>query len=388
MSLTGSGVTFVAMPVLVYRTTHSPLWTSLVTVAEALPYLLLGLVAGALADRRDRRGVMVAADLTSAALLASVPAAYAAGALTAVHVVVVAFAAQSVFVFFDAANFGALPMLVGMDRLPAANALVFGWGTLAETAVPPAAGALLALVAPAPLLALDAASFVASAVLLRGLTPLWDAGRAGGTRGRLAGDVAEGLRFLWRQPVVRMMTALGAAQSFSGGAFVAELVVWADRVLGVRGGDVRLGVLFGSWGVGGLLATALLPRATRRLGPAGVTLAFLPASAAVGVATCLTRDWRLASLGSLLWGTAYTTVVVNSITLRQQRTPEPLQSRVNTAGRMLSFGLGYPLGALAAGVAAQQAGPRAAIVACMAPLVLGAGAAWLGPLRRDAALPA
>lgn len=382
-SLGGSGMTFVVMPVLVYAVTGSPLWTSSITVAEALPYLLVGLFAGAVADRVDRRRLMVAADLTSAVLLASVPVSYALGALGPGQVLAVAFGAQTVFVFFDAANFGALPLLVGRDRIGAANAAVFGWGTVVETGAPPLAGALLAVLPAAPLLAVDAVSFLASALLIRAVRrPLSDPSRVGQVPARqLLAEVRVGLRFLLDSPVVRIMTFLGAAQSFSGGAFVGQLVVWADRVLGVRSGDPRLGMLFGSWGVGGVLASLVLPRVARRFGEARVTLVFLPISAAVGTLAVLPRDWRLATVGQLAWGVAYMVVVVNSVTLRQQLTPEPLLSRVSTAGRMLSFGVGYPLGAVVGGVLSSHLGPRPAIILGMIPLLLGAGYAWLSPLR-------
>src|SRR5437899_10060882 len=86
VSLAGSSFTYVALPVLIYRRTGSPLLTGLVAAFEAIPYLLLGLVAGALADRWDRRRVMVAADLTSAVALGSLPVAAAFGVLTVPHI--------------------------------------------------------------------------------------------------------------------------------------------------------------------------------------------------------------------------------------------------------------------------------------------------------------
>lgn len=128
-SLTGSAVTYIAMPTLIYQMTGSNFWTALVVVAEALPYLCIGLFAGALADRVDRRRVMVTSDLVNAVLLASVPTAYLLGGLTVPHALVVAFASQASFVFFDAANFGALPTLAGLDRLAAAQSTMFGAST-------------------------------------------------------------------------------------------------------------------------------------------------------------------------------------------------------------------------------------------------------------------
>jgi Transmembrane secretion effector len=254
ISLLGSMVTYVALPVLVYQVTASSLWTALVTVAQGAPYLCVGLLAGAVADRGDRRRLMVGTDLASAAVLASVPVAYAAGALTPPHVLAAAFCAQTLFVFFDAANFGALPLLVGRDRIVAAQAALIGTGTMMELAVPALAGAALAVVAPAPLLAVDALSFVVSALLLGAITrPLSDPARVGQPR-RLAVEVRDGLRFLWRQPIVRTTTLVGAAQAFVGGVFIGQLVPWADQILDVPPRDGRLGLLFAAWGLGGLAA--------------------------------------------------------------------------------------------------------------------------------------
>ncbi|HYT30378.1 MAG TPA: MFS transporter, partial [Actinomycetota bacterium] len=126
VSLAGSSMTYVALPVLVYAMTRSPLLTGVVAGFEAVPYLLLGLVAGALADRWDRRRVMVTADLASAAALGSLPLAAAFGVLTVPHVLIAALLSPTIFVFFDAANFGAVPTLVGRDRIALANAAIWG----------------------------------------------------------------------------------------------------------------------------------------------------------------------------------------------------------------------------------------------------------------------
>jgi MFS family permease len=381
ISLLGSAVTYVALPVLLYQVTGSNLWTALVVVAESLPYLCFGLLAGALADRLDRRRLMVATDLVNAAVLASVPAAHAAGVLTVPHVLAAAFGAHTLVVFFEAANFGALPVLVGRERIVAAQSAVFGAATVVELAVPGLAGAALALVTPAPLLAVDALSFVASALMLGTITrPLWDPDRADQRR-RLAVEVRDGLTFLWRNRIVRTTTLVGAAQAFPGGLFVGQLVPWADQVLGVAPGDARLGLLFAVWGLGGLAASVLLPWVVRQAAEPRITLVFLPLSTLGGLACALAGHWLLAAISIAGWGVAYTVVVLAGITLRQKVTPERLQSRVNTAGRMLSFGLGWPLGALAGGTVAEALGPRAALLGSVGVLAAGTVAAWLSPLR-------
>ena len=376
VTLAGTAVTIVALPVIVYGLTGSPLLTGAVAAFEALPYLVFGLLAGALADRWDRKRVMVAADALSAVVLVTLPLAYLLDALSVGHVMAVAFVVPALFVFFDAADFGALPRLVGRERIASANSALWSSGTLVEIAVPPLAGALLAVIAAPVLLLVDAISYAVSAVLTALIRrPLSDPDRrlAPLSVRALGTEVAEGLRWLWRHLAVRSMTLVGAAQAAAGGAFVGQLVVWADQVLGVRAGDVRLGVVFGSWSVGALLATLALPRLANRHGAARVALCALPASAGLAVLLALSTHWAV----------AYMLVVVNAITYRQQVTPDALMSRVNTTGRMLSFGLGWPVGSVLGGVVSEYQGPRAAMLAGATVLVAGAVAAWLSPLRRE-----
>lgn len=392
ISLTGTSVTYVAFPVLVYSLSASPLLTSLVAALEAIPYLMFGLPAGALADRFNRKRVMVAVDGVNAAVLATIPVASWFGVLTVGHLLVAAFIVPALFVFFDAADFGALPTLVGRDRIASANSALWSTSTIVETVVPLAAAALFAVISPASLIAIDAISYVASALLIRTIVrPLSEARLAAAplSRSALVADVREGLVFLWSHVTVRSMTAVGAAQSLAGGAFMGQMVVWAAVDLDVREGDWRLGVVFSSWGIGVLVTSVLMPRLVRRLGAARLTLLALPASALLCVLTTLAGTWVLGSIAMVFWGAAYMAVVINAITYRQQVTPEPLMSRVNTTGRMLSFGLGTPVGALLGGVVAQLSGqPRAGMLTGAAVLVVAVLFAWLSPLRREGARPA
>jgi MFS family permease len=393
ISLAGTSVTYVAFPVVMYHLSgKSPLLTALVAAFEALPYLLLGLPAGALADRFDRKRVMVLADLVNAVVLATIPIAYWLDVLTVPHLLAAAFIVPALFVFFDAADFGALPTLVGKSRIASANSALWATSTVVETAVPLLAAAAFAVIAPETLIALNAVSYVASALLIRGLVrPLSDPARRPTeplSRRALINDVREGLQFLWGHVTVRSMTIVGAAQSIAGGAFVGQMVVWADRALGVQAGDWRLGVVFSAWGIGVLVTSLVVPRLVRRVGAARVTLLALPASTLLCVLTALASNWVVGSVVLVFWGAAYMAVVINSITYRQQVTPERLMSRVNTTGRMLSFGLGWPIGSVLGGVVAQAWGPRAGMLAGAAVLAVGVVIAWLSPLRREGAAPA
>jgi hypothetical protein len=130
------------------------------------PYLLFGLLAGALADRGDRRRLMVGGDLLRAALVGSVPLAAALGVLKLPHVYLAALGVAVVFVWADAASFGALPALIGRQRLPAANSARWSASTTLTITGPAVAGVLVATVGPTPALWVDAASYLASALLL------------------------------------------------------------------------------------------------------------------------------------------------------------------------------------------------------------------------------
>lgn len=386
-SFAGSSVTFVVLPVLVYGLTRSPLLTGLLSVTEALPYLLLGLLAGALADRWDRRRVMVTSDVICAALTASVPVAHLFGILTVGQLFAVALGVPAVNVLFDGAAFGALPAIVGRHRIAASNAAVWSASSLVEIAGPALAGAALAVVDGASLMALDALSFAASAMLLRGIRHALSTRDTAPTTLSvriIRADIGEGVRWLWRHSGVRTMTLVGAAQSFSGGAFVALVVVWADRALDVRAGNWRLGIIYASWGAGGLVAVLALPYVLRRLSAAAVALVALPFSAVLGVLSALAPTWQLGAAGWLAWGVAYTMVVTNGVSYRQEVTPDALMSRVNTSGRMIAWGLGYPIGALVGGVLAAVLDIRLTLVLCTIPLVAAAVAAWCSPLRTDA----
>ncbi len=386
LSTGGTAVTLIALPVLIYRMTGSTFLTALVSALEAAPYVVFGLFAGALSDRWDRRAMMVAADLGDAVLLGSVPVASWLGVLTVPHVLLVAFAGPAVAVFFDGANFGALPVLVGRARIAEANAAVWAASTAVELMAPAAVGISLAVMMPASLLLVDALSFAASALFVRGISRLLqDPERRTGrlTRSVVVGDIGEGLRFLWGHPGVRTMTIVGGLQSMAGGGFVALMVVWCDRVLDIGTSGWRFGLVFSVWSVGAIFSSIALPRLLRRTSAARITLDALPVSAALGIVTPFASSWAVGAAALFLWSTAYTLVVVNGISYRQEVTPEHLLGRVNTAGRMLAWGLGWTSGAFLGGAIGNVVGVRPAMAAMAALGVVACVVAWTSPLRRN-----
>lgn len=391
LSTVGSIATLVALPVLVYRSSSSAALTALVAGLEAAPYLLFGLFSGALNDRWNRKRVMVAADCCSAGLLLTIPVVHVLrGEVPVWQVLIVAFVGPTIGVFFDGAVFGAVPLLVGRERIAVANSYLWSLQSVVEIAVPSVVGLTLGLLHPAWVLGLDAVTFAVSAVLLSGIArPMYDAARERPplTLGQVGRDIGAGLRYLVGHPGVRTMTIVGTIQCLSGGGFVALEVVWLDRILGLGTSGWRFGLVFSVWAIGGLLASLALPRLVRSTPPARIALWSLPVSAAAALLVPWLQPWWLAALALGLWSFPYTLVVINSVTYRQQVTPEHLLGRVNTAGRMLSWGLGWTGGAFVAGALVGPLGLRGTLVACTALGLVSVAVAWSSPLRHLALAP-
>ncbi|MFD8673966.1 MFS transporter [Streptomyces seoulensis] len=379
----GSAITTVALPVLVFQESRSPLLVSLVAAAGTLPYLAFGLIAGAVADRTDRRTLMIVTDCLSALSLASIPAAWALGILTVTQVVVVAFLSSSLSLFFDAGVYGFVPDIVGKDKLTQANSAIYGAETVVRIAGNAVAGVLIALTSPVGTLALDALSFACSALFIRAVTNV--ASRpadSGSKRPGFRESVTEGLRFLAGHRTLRTMTVVGTLQSFSGGAIVGQLVVFADRALGIHGSDGRIGLLYMAWSAGGIGGSLLLPRLREHFDAFQLLLGVLPIGALLGLLVVFTTDWRISLVALAAWGTAYLVVLVNTMTYSQEVTPAELQGRVNTTRRMLSSGLGVPLGALVASSITVSVGIRAGMGMAVISIALAAVVVWVVQLRR------
>lgn len=368
----GSAITMVALPVLTYQHTGSPVLVSLVAAAETIPYMALGLLAGALADRVDRRRLMIFVDLLNAFCLGSIPAASALGVLTSPQIIAIALVSSTLSMLFDSGVYGLLPEVVGRDNIAKANSAVYGTEATVRIVGTAVAGGLIAALRPAGALTADALSFAFSALFIAAVSYRPPVRRGtGGAYPPLRKAVAEGLRFIFSHPMLRLMTVAGTLQSVSGGAIIGQLVVFASRELGIHGSDPRIGFLYTAWSAGGIGGSVLLPRLLRRFSAFGVLLAALIAGTALGLVVVLSTNWIVALVAIAAWGTAYLVVLVNTMSYSQEVTPDELQSRVNTTRRALSSGLGVPLGALVASSITVQFGIRVG----MSTAVISIGAA-------------
>lgn len=385
VAVVGSALTTVALPVIVYDLTRSAVLTSAVTGLQVAPYLVLGLLAGAMADRLPRRRVMLAAQALSATALLSVPVTQHLASLHVAHVLVVAALVSSAFVWFDAAAFGALPAIVGRAAIARANSALWTASTLLGIGAPALGGLLVSVLGAHDVLSVDATCYVLAAGCLvlvtrpMGPFPRHDAAE----RTTVVADVVEGVRFLWGHDVIRPLTLMGVANSIAAGAVTGLLLVLVVEQLGRPSGGTTLGVLLALVALGGFVAAAALPWLSRRAPIGWISLGGL----GIGVPAVLglSSSTSVVAAGAclLVWGAGNTVVILNGITLRQQLTPDRLQARVNTTGRMVAWG-GTPVGAVGCGLLAQAVGVGLAVAAASAVLTAGAAYGWSAGLgRRD-----
>ena len=363
VSYAGDGALVSALPLFAVTVTKDPRLISLVSAAMFLPWLLLSLPAGAIVDRHDRVALMWRSQAVQFAVM---------GVLTVLimtHTAGIAVLAAAGFllgcaeVVFSNAEQSALPALVPADLLPRANGNQQVVLTIGETfAGPPLGSALFAVRAALPF-GLDAVSFAGSAALLARLP------RTPQPRNdqRMRAQIAEGVRWLAGHRLLRTVALLLGASNFSSQMGQATLVLLATQTLHV--GTRGYGLLWTAAAVGSVLGGLVNPAITRRLGLLPSLTMAMAAFAAVDAGVGLAPDFAVAAALMACNGFFVTMWNVVTVTLRQRIVPPELLGRVNSAYRMLGWGL-MPLGALAGGFVAHAAGLRATYI--VAGLLSGA----------------
>jgi hypothetical protein len=377
VSTSGTAVSFIAFPVSMYDLTASATWTAAIAIVESIPYLLFGLLAGAKADRVSKIALMMGADIVSAAALMTVPVAHGAGVLHPFHLLVTAAIVQTAFVFFDAADIAILPALVGRDKLVDANSLLISGSSAVEAASPIFAALAMTKVASPWLLGFDAVTFLTSALLLAGMGREIGRPIRGSRNGNFWGEVREGLIYLLGNRVASMSTAISACVCVAYGTLVALMVVWAREILGIPSGDARLGMLFTAQAVGGMASGLLTAGLGRKLSLPWMTRLLLPCLALSAFLLTFAVTWWESLFAIALTSWLLMASLISVVSIRQRCTPDFLQGRVNTTGRMLAYGAGFATGGLIAASLAPIIGVVATMRISFGVLVLGTALAWL-----------
>jgi MFS family permease len=384
VSIAGDHVGLVALPLVGVLALHAgPAQMGLLTAAAWAPSLVFSLHAGAWVDRTGRsREAMIAADLGRAALLVTVPVAWALGALTFAQLIAVALAAGTLGAVGTVAYGSVYAGLVERDRLVEAGVLINGSRAGAAVAGPSVGGVLVAaLTAPVALLA-DAASFVVSAWWLRRVTLRPQVGE-------MSGGLVEGARFIARSTVVRPILAATATLNFFSFAVTALYTLYATRGLGVRPSE--LGLVLGLGAAGGLVGAAVTPRIVKRVGVGAAFAAgcllypapmlFVPLA---GGPHALVLAALLAESVGATFGVMIVDITAGAILAAA--VPEGLRARMTGAFQLVNYGV-RPLGALAGGALGATIGIRPTLFAAVAGAV--ASVLWLlpSPVLRMRSLP-
>ncbi|GAA3161082.1 MFS transporter [Nonomuraea salmonea] len=346
VSSLGDGVTHAALPLLALTLTRDPMALAVVTAAGTLPWVLFGVLGGALVDRWDRRRTMWITDAGRAALLAVPAVAAAFDVLTVPLLAVVAFLLALGGLFFDTAATAYLPDLLGRDpaRLERANARLRGAQTAASGfAGPPAGSALLALGRSVPLVA-DAVSFAVSAVLVRSLPAV--PRPVAGARESLLRQARAGASYVFKD---RLLLGLALRPAVGNVAFLAVetvLALFAHERLGI--GTFGFGLLLTAEAAGGLLGAGIATFLGRLLGT-GTALtctAAIEGLAILGLAAA--PNAYVAGLALAVCGAGMGATMVLAPSLRQAIVPAHLMGRVASTSRMLAM-CAAPLGAVLGG---------------------------------------
>jgi len=400
----GSSITGIALPfVAITLLQAGPLEVAILNLADFLPFLLIGLLAGALVDRLPRRAVLIGGDLGRALLILTIPLAYLVGVLTLPQLIAVGFLVGVLTVFFDVAYQAYLPSLIGREDLVEGNSKL-EFSRSASGLLGPGLGGLLVDLLRAPVAMLvDAASFLASALFLATIkdhaasaaeVSAPASAREGESpaplRGRMRREIAEGLRFVFGHPALRTIGAATATSNLFSSIGGAAFMLFAINELQMS--PALIGLAFSLGSVGGLVASLVAGPLSRRFGVGRVIVVTValggPFEFAVGLGSAGADALNLALIAAagFAMGGSGTIYNINQVSLRQAITPEAMSGRMNATMRWFVWGT-MPIGSLIGGVIGETLGVRAAI------LIGGAGATLafipllFGPVWRIKEMP-
>ena len=366
-----------ALPLLAAVLTRDPVLIAGITVAQRLPWLVLSMLTGAVADRMDRRRLMIGADLARFVVVGLLGAAIVADVVNIWMLYACAFLLGVGETLHVNAAQALVPLLVADDDLLQANSR-FGSGQIAAAQFvgPPLGVVAFNAATSLPFLA-DAVSFAGSAALVSGLR---DVHQVEPPTTRIRDDVKEGLRFMWQHLALRRITVILAAINFFYFAAISLLVLYNEQQL--HGGDATYTALFVAAATGTVASRYFVSALARRFGDLrtmciaiwcwAVSIGGL---ALTGMPVVAVAMYGALGVGTGLWWAVNTTV-------RQQITPPRLRGRMNAAYRTVSWGV-VPIGAAFGGIAAKWWGLRAPFVIGAVAMVCIALAAprYLRPVR-------
>ena len=373
----GSSVTGLALPFVAITLLHAtPLQVAILNLADFLPFLLIGLIAGVLVDRFPRRAILISGDLGRALLIATIPLAYLAGLLTLAQLMLVGFAIGVLTVFFDVAYQAYLPSLIGREDLVEGNSKLELSRSGAGLIGPGLAGLLIDLLRAPVAMLLDAISFALSALLLFSIkerTPEETSSvgeqaaesSAVAPRGSMRTEIAAGLRFVFGHPALRTIGSATATSNLFSSISGAAFMIFAINELKMS--PALIGIAFSLGSLGGLTAALVADPLSKRFGVGRVIVLTVaiggPFEAAIAFANpgADLLNVILVALVGFTMGGGGTIYNINQVSLRQALTPAAMAGRMNATMRWFVWGT-IPIGSLIGGIIGETLGLRAAIL--------------------------
>ena len=355
------GILSIAIPLLAISLTTSPVLVAGVTIASRLPWLLFALVAGALADRLDRRVTMAAVQLGRVLLLGGLALAVVLGAASIALLYAVVFLLGVLETLFDTTAQAMLPNVVGRERLTTANGRLQAVELTMNQFVGPPLGGFLVALAVAAAIGTTAVAYFGAALTILSVTGSFRAVRQGPAVSIVA-EIRDGLSYLFGHQLLRTLAIVIGVVNLANGAFWAIFVLYAVAPGPMGLSEVGFGLVLTAAAVGSVGGTFLAPVAERRLGKANVlAVAVIALAGAYAVIAVAPQPIVVAAVLAIAHG-VLTVFNVAYISFRQRVVPDRLRGRVIASFRVVSFGT-LPLGALLGGVIGEAAGLPVVFVA-------------------------
>jgi MFS family permease len=369
ISLFGSQVSMIAIPAIAIITLNvSPFEAAMLGFFAMLPFILFTLPAGVWVDRLRRRPILIAGDVGRAIALATIPIAFAAGALTIWQLYVVGFVTGILTVFFDVADQSYLPSLLEADQLIDGNAKLQVSVSAAQIGGQGVGGAIIGLVtAPFAVLA-DAVSFLVSAVLIflirkpESPPPERPVGADGGRGPGMRTEIADGLRYVLGNRYLRNIAASTGTSNLFNSLMFSIFFVYVFRTLGLS--PLTIGLVGGLANTGFLIGALIAGRLARRIGVgrAIVLASFLAGSMELLIPLAPESSVAIPFIfaSQFVVGSMVVIYNVNQVSLRQAITPERMQGRMNATMRFIVWGT-MPIGIVVGGILGSTIGLHATL---------------------------
>ncbi|MGC5321235.1 MFS transporter [Micromonospora arida] len=355
------GVVKLTLPLVAVSMTDSPALVAAATLANTLPWLLFALPAGALADRVDRRRLIMAMAAVRALVLAGLVGAIVLDVLPLAGLYAGALLLGTAEVFADTTRMSVVPMVIPRNRMESAFATLTATETAANEFIGPPLGGLLAAAGLAVALGAGGIGYAGALLALAVMTGHYrnncHPGPAANAPG-LRADIREGIRYVWQARILRTLLLVAGAASGCWAAWMAVIAVYAIAPGPMNLSHAEYGLMIGALGVGGVVGASAAPALTRRLGRRVVLAASMASFAVLLAAPAITSSPRLVAAATVLGGAGSGAWNVTYSSLRALVVPDEMMGRYSGVSRLTSWG-SMPLGALVAGLTAELVSVRA-----------------------------